>query len=202
MRFQPRIMPPSLLRIATRENRRTESVGCCALIIALAALVLNPHPAATQSPVRTDVDPRIETLVGTISEARLELLVRQLAGFGTRHTLSDAAAPTRGIGAARQWILDELRRSSPRLQVAFDTHQLESEGRITKPVALRNVVALLPGRSPRRIYVTAHYDSLNLVGGGQLGAITRPADQPRAPDPHQRIRVAVRKAGYPTARSM
>ena len=157
-----------------------------AVIIALAALALHPRPASTQAPVPTDVDTRVETLVGTISEARLEQLVKQLAGFGTRNTLSDATSPTRGIGAARQWILDELRRSSPRLQVAFDTHQLKPEGRITRPVELRNVVALLPGRSPRRIYVTAHYDSLNLVGGGQLGAITRPADQPRAPDPQLR----------------
>ena len=167
---------------ATRGNRLAESRRWCAVIIALAGLALNPGQAATQEPARTDVDPGVEKLVAAISEARLEQLVRQLASFGTRNTLSDATSPTRGIGAARQWILDELRQSSPRLQVSFDTHQVPQEGRITRPVELRNVVALLPGRSPRRIYVTAHYDSLNLVGGGQLAQITRPADQPRPPD--------------------
>ena len=152
------------------------------VIIALAAPLLNPRPAATQESLRPDVDARVERLVATVSEARLEQLVTQLASFGTRNTLSDATSTTRGIGAARQWILDELRRSSSRLQVTFDTHQVPQEGRITRPVELRNVVALLPGRSPRRVYVTAHYDSLNLVGGGQLAQVTRTADQPRPPD--------------------
>ena len=153
-----------------------------AVIIALAGLVLNPGPAATQSPARSDTDIRIEQLVARIDESRLQQIVTRLAGFGTRHTLSDAASPTRGIGAARQWILDELRGSSPRLQVSFDTHQVPRDGRITRTVELRNVVALLPGRSPRRIYITAHYDSLNLVDGGQLASITRPPDQPAPRD--------------------
>ena len=149
-----------------------------AVIIALAGLVLNPGPAAPQSPARSDTDIRIEQLVARIDESRLQQIVTRLTGFGTRHTLSDAASPTRGIGAARQWIFDELRGSSPRLQVSFDTHQVPKDGRITRAVELRNVVALLPGRSARRIYVTAHYDSLNLVNGGQLASITRAPDQP------------------------
>jgi hypothetical protein len=153
----------------------------CAVIIALATLVLTPRLATPQPPVPADVDPRVERLVARIDETRLLQLVTKLAGFGTRHTLSDASSTTRGIGAARQWILDELRRSS-RLQVSFDTHQVPKDGRITRPVELRNVVALLPGRSARRIYITAHYDSLNLVNGGQLASITRAPDQPAPSD--------------------
>ena len=94
-------------------------------------------------------------------------------GFGTRNTLSNATSTTRGIGAARQWIFDELKRSSPKLQVSFDTHQIAQQGRITRPVELRNVMAVLPGRSPRRIYVSGHYDSLNLGAGGQLASNAR-----------------------------
>ena len=82
------------------------------------------EPARVRSP-RTiappDADPRIQKLVASISEERLAALVQKLAGFGTRNTLSDTTSPTRGIGAARQWIFDELTRSSPRLQVSFDT---------------------------------------------------------------------------------
>ena len=63
-------------------------------------------------------------MVAAISEARLERLLRTLVGFGTRNTLSETSSPTRGIGAARQWIFDELTRTSPRLQVAFDTHKI------------------------------------------------------------------------------
>jgi hypothetical protein len=64
-----------------------------------------------------------------------------------------------------------MQRSSARLQVSFDTHQIPQGGlegwaastrnRLIRDVELRNVVAVLPGRSARRIYVTAHYDSLN-----------------------------------------
>ena len=76
---------------------------------------------------------------------RSDALVQKLAGFGTRNTLSDTSSPTRGIGAARQWIFDELSRSSPRLQVSFDTLKLARQGRITRIVDLQKVVALLPG---------------------------------------------------------
>src|SRR5947207_13199992 len=79
-----------------------------------------------------DTDARISKLVASISEARMEQLLRTLAGFGTRNTLSDTASTTRGIGAARQWILDEMTRSSPKLQVGFDTHQIPKGGRDRK----------------------------------------------------------------------
>ena len=118
----------------------------------------------------TDVD--ISKLVASISEARMEQLLRTLVGFGTRNTLSDTTSTTRGIGAARQWILDELTRTSPKLQVSFDTHQIPKGGRITRDVELRNIVAILPGRSARRIYVSGHYDTVNIGGGGQIAANT------------------------------
>jgi hypothetical protein len=107
------------------------------------------------------VDPRVATLLDSISETRLGEILQKLASFETRNTLSAADSPTRGIGAARQWILEEMRRSSPRLQVAFDTYEVLKQGeRITRDVELRNVMAVLPGRSPRRVYVSGHYDSL------------------------------------------
>jgi hypothetical protein len=128
-------------------------------------------PAASSQASSSLVDPRIEKLIGSISEERLQQLLQKLVSFGTRNTLSDATSTTRGIGAARQWIFDELKRSSPRLQVSFDTYTIPPRGRITREVELRNVMAILPGKSPRRIYVSGHYDSLNI--GGQLGQNTR-----------------------------
>src|SRR5688500_11913719 len=71
-----------------------------------------------------DVDPRVARLLDEVSEERLAALLRGLEGFQTRHTLSSAATPDRGIAAARQWILEELQRASPRLQVSFDTYQV------------------------------------------------------------------------------
>lgn len=137
-------------------------------LLVCGALVAAPRLGA-QAAAPADVDPRIERLVASVSQARMERLLTTIVSFGTRNTLSDAASPTRGIGAARQWILDELLRTSPRLQVGFDIHHIPQGGRVTRDVELRNVVAVLPGRSPRRIYVSGHYDTVNIGAQGQVG---------------------------------
>ena len=140
-------------------------------------------PLAAQNVGRPDADPRIEKLVAAVSEERLRQLDERLTSFVTRHTLSDTTSPVRGIGAARQWILDELKRSSSKLQVSFDIYRVAAQGRITRDVELRNVMAVLPGRTPRRIYVTSHYDTVNIGPGGQIAVNTRPAGQAAPADP-------------------
>ena len=107
----------------------------------------------------------IEDIVGQISQQRIEANIRKLVSFGTRNSLSDAESTTRGVGAARRWILDEMKRcGSDRLQVAFDEHLVESGPRVPKPTKFVNVVATLPGtqaESRERIYVVSgHYDSM------------------------------------------
>jgi hypothetical protein len=154
--------------------------------VLLVALLAGPRAFKAQGTTQPDIDPRIQKLVASVSEERLGALVQKLAGFGTRHTLSDTSSPTRGIGAARQWIFDELARSSPKLQVGFDIHMVARQGRITRNVDLRNVVALLPGKSARRIYITAHYDTVNIGGTGQIGANTRAPSTTPPPDPQLR----------------
>src|SRR5206468_11856693 len=43
----------------------------------------------------------------------------------------------------------------------FDSYDIPPQGdRITRDVELKNVVAVLPGKSPRRVYVSGHYDSV------------------------------------------
>jgi hypothetical protein len=156
--------------------------------VSIVAVVLVSVPGVrAQSAEPADVDARIARLVASISESRLEQLLGTLVAFGTRNTLSDTSSTTRGIGAARQWILDEMQRSSSKLQVSFDTHQIPKGGRITRDVELRNVVAILPGRSDRRIYVSGHYDTVNLGARGQAALNTaaagygNPADDADAP---------------------
>jgi hypothetical protein len=83
------------------------------LLTSLVLLALTNSPSAQDAP-RPDADPRIEKLVAAISEERLRQIEEKLTSFGTRHTLSDTNSPSRGIGAARQWIFDELRRSHDR----------------------------------------------------------------------------------------
>ncbi len=174
-------------------------------LVLVAAHGQSPSAPAAPASVKpaAGLDPRIEKIVASVSEERLQQLLQKLVSFGTRNTLSDASSPTRGIGAARQWIFDELTRTSPRLNVSFDTYTIAPRQRIPHEVELRNVIAVLPGRSPRRIYVSGHYDSLNI--GGQLAgnmravgtrqppiadAQQRPGARPQAPgeapDPQQR----------------
>ncbi|HJR61329.1 MAG TPA: hypothetical protein VJ813_18095, partial [Vicinamibacterales bacterium] len=144
-------------------------------------------PAAAQTPEgqtpgaqtpASDLDPRIQKLVASISEERLKQLLTKLSSFHTRNTLSDPNLPN-GLGEARQWILDQMAKASPRLQVSFDTHQIPAGGRITRDTELRNIIAVLPGKSPRRIYVSGHYDSLNLGQRGQAGLNTGRGAEPQ-----------------------
>ena len=133
------------------------------VLLALACLAGAGRTARAQPAV--DMDAHVVRLVGEVSEDRLGAVLKKLESFGTRNTLSTADSPTRGIGAARQWIFDELRRYSPRLDVSFDTYRIAKQGRITRDVEARNVMAVLRGRSPRRIYISGHYDSVAVVGG-------------------------------------
>jgi hypothetical protein len=121
----------------------------------------------------SDLDPRIVQLVGQVSEDRLTVILRTLETFGTRNTMSSVDTPGRGIGAARQWIFDQMRSYSPRLQVSYDTYRIAKQGRITRDVEARNIVTVLPGRTPRRIYISGHYDTVAVVGG-QTGRTVEP----------------------------
>ena len=145
----------------------------------LAILVLFASSTTAVAQPAGDLDPRIVALVASISQDRLGATLKKLESFETRNSLSSTDSPTRGIGAARQWILDEMKGFSPKLQVSFDTYQVPKQGRITRDVELRNVMAILPGRNPRRIYISGHYDTVARPGG--QGA-SNASDGPRDPD--------------------
>lgn len=131
--------------------------------------------AATQcAPDRTDsgvmtleqLDSDIEQMISKVSADTLEKNIRMLAGFGTRHTLSETESDTFGIGAARRWIKSEMDRysaaSGGKLQVEFHWFIQEPGRRIPEPAELVNIVATLPGSDPqddRYFVVSGHYDS-------------------------------------------
>jgi peptidase M28-like protein len=131
---------------------------------------------------QSDLDSRIVTLVSSVSEERLGAILKKLESFETRNTLSSTDSPTRGVGAAREWIRQEMASYSPKLQVSFDAYQVAPQGRILRQVDLRNVMAVLPGRSARRIYVSGHYDTVARVGG-QSATNSGPPTDPDAPTP-------------------
>ncbi len=142
-----------------------------ALALVTGFFVPTPLLAAGDSGQR---DPRIEKILSQISEQRLTGILQKLGSFGTRNTLSSTDSPTKGIGAAREWIFDEMKKSSSRLQVSFDSYLVPKGGRITRDIELRNVMAVLPGKSARRVYVSGHYDSFAAVRSANAGA-QRPA---------------------------
>src|SRR3954451_19487010 len=122
------------------------------------------------------VNPKIREMIDQVSEARIKAILEKLEGFGTRNTMSNADDPNHGVGAARNWILKEMQSYSPRLEVRFEKFRVKKQGqRIFKDVDLYNVVAVLPGKKmpETQVWVTGHYDSLNLG--------TRPAGQPAGP---------------------
>lgn len=174
----------------------------------LTPLALSAQATAAQGAA----DPRIAALVASVSQERLQAIATKLASFGTRSTLSDTLSTTRGIGAARRWIHDEFTRSSPKLKVAFDRHMLARQGRITREVELVNVVAVLPGRSDRRIYISGHYDTVNPRGnapnnpgagaGARTGAASGGDAQMRAEMDHNADAPGANDDGSGTALTM
>lgn len=150
--------------------------------VAVALVVCLPGRAAAQS----DLDPKVTKLVGDVSEERLAAILQKLGSFETRSSLSSVDKPTTGIGAAREWILNELKSYSPRLQVSFDTYHVAKQGRFTRDVEIRNVMAILPGRSPRRIYISGHYDTTTVPGGqGSSNAAGVRREPVTPPDPNK-----------------
>jgi hypothetical protein len=114
--------------------------------------------------------PEVARMLREIDARNVERTIRKLVSFGTRNTLSAQDDPARGIGAARDWIYQELQRygrdSGGRLHVELQSFEQQPGRfqRIQKPTRLTNVVATLPGsqaESKDRVYVVSgHYDSM------------------------------------------
>ncbi|MFB6455448.1 M20/M25/M40 family metallo-hydrolase [Chitinophaga sp. Hz27] len=112
-------------------------------------------------------EPVIAGMVAEVRADSLESYIHQLVSFGTRNTLSSTTDKKKGIGAARNWVLEKFKSNIPasggRLSVQLDTITLPADGkRIDVPVNLGNVMATLKGTDPldKRIYiVTGHLDS-------------------------------------------
>ncbi len=93
-------------------------------------------------------------LADEVSADRLIGTVKGLAQFHTRNTNSP------GLTEACEWAASQL-RSIPRLQVEVMKYRA-SGSRVVEAKDVVQVVAVLPGRTDRRILVGGHIDSLNL----------------------------------------
>lgn len=124
--------------------------------------------ATTRSQTTISRDPQIEKMVSEVSKDSVESYIRKLVTYGTRNTLSTQSNPSRGIGAARAWVLGRFnefaKESNGRLTAMIDTVTLQPDGRrVDRPLILGNVVATLKGTDPNddRIFiVSGHLDNM------------------------------------------
>ena len=108
------------------------------------------------------LNPRVQEVMTAVSEEHIAGTMKQLETFGTRNVSSSITDPAHGVGAARQWIFDQFKSYSPRLEVKFDKHRIKAGGRIPKDIELWNVVAILPGKTQPdvQVVVSGHYDTI------------------------------------------
>lgn len=112
-------------------------------------------------------DPEIEQMLKEVSADSLHATINKLVSFGTRSTISTNKSNTKGIGAARQWVLGEFNRfaaqSGGRLTAYIDTFTLQPDGkRVDSVLFMGNVVATLKGTNPndnRVFLISGHLDS-------------------------------------------
>ncbi|HMO77567.1 MAG TPA: M28 family peptidase [Sphingopyxis sp.] len=122
------------------------------ILLPAALLLAAAIPAAAQDEIPA-ADP-----------ARLQASVEKLVSFGTRHTLSSATDPERGIGAARTWGAAEFERIGKDcggcLTIARIADRFEGP-RAPDGVIVENVLAIQPGTGdPAHVVIIAgHIDS-------------------------------------------
>lgn len=139
------------------------------LVILLFLFTFNSFAQTATKVPKPSRDVEIKKMLAEIDAKNIERIIRKLVSFGTRNTLSEQDNPTRGIGAARDFLFDEFQKiaetSNGRMTVEKQTfEQPANNNRIPKPTILTNVVATLKGtqaESADRIYVVSgHYDSM------------------------------------------
>lgn len=122
------------------------------ILIGLPSLFLK-----AQAPPATDK--RIYDIIEAVSAERLEVDIRRLANFGTRHTMSDTVSNTRGIGAARRWIKAEFDKISEEcggcLEVFYQKYLVKAgeSRRIATDTYVTSVIAIQRGTDYPNRYI-------------------------------------------------
>ncbi|MES2777705.1 MAG: M28 family metallopeptidase [Bacteroidota bacterium] len=123
--------------------------------------------AVAQSQTIIQRDPVIEKMVNEVNSDSLKSYINSMVSFGTRQTMSTVTDKKRGIGAARNWLVDKFnsyaKKTGGRMTCYVDTTTLQPDGkRISEPTNLGNAMAILKGTDPNddRIFlISGHLDS-------------------------------------------
>lgn len=121
------------------------------------ALTLTTATSHAQSPPSYQDQQRLHDIAKAVSAKHIEQDIRTLVGFGTRHTLSETASDTQGIGAARRWIKSEFEQISQDcggcLEVYFQSKTISGETRIPGATEVVSVIAVQRGSHDPDRYV-------------------------------------------------
>src|SRR5690242_17429495 len=128
-------------------------------------LIIFPNKVNAQKIIQRDEE--ISNIISQVSKDSLRSYVHQLVNFNTRSTLSSVTDKTKGIGAARNWVLNKFKlyaqQSNGRMTAYIDTITLQTDGkRLNRNILLGNVVAVLKGTdtADKRIFLmSGHLDS-------------------------------------------
>ncbi|KRT14698.1 peptidase M28 [Pedobacter ginsenosidimutans] len=130
-------------------------------------LLLFTISLSLQAQVVVNRNQDIDKMVKAVNQDSLKSYISKMVSFGTRNTLSDIKSKTKGIGAARNWVVNKFnqfaRQSDGRLTAYLDTITFKPDGkRVDQPTLLGNAVAVLKGTdaNDKRVYVVSgHLDS-------------------------------------------
>ncbi len=145
-------------------------------------LILAANILFAQTSIKKDKE--IEAMIQEVSPDSLRSYITNLVSFGTRNTLSVQANNKRGIGAARNWVLNKFNQfalqSNGRMNAFIDTITIQPDKkRVDTPTLLGNVVAILKGTdtADKRIFIiSGHLDNM------RTNVMDRTNDAPGAND--------------------
>ncbi|HTJ50130.1 MAG TPA: M20/M25/M40 family metallo-hydrolase [Cyclobacteriaceae bacterium] len=135
------------------------------LFLILISSILNSKSFAQTTIVR---DKEIEQMVKEVQADSLQSYIKTLVSFSTRNTLSTQKDKTKGIGAAKRWVLKKFnefaKQTGGRLTAFIDDAPYKADGkRVNRDITLGNVVATLKGTdvNDNRIFlISGHLDNM------------------------------------------
>ncbi|HQT91617.1 MAG TPA: M20/M25/M40 family metallo-hydrolase, partial [Candidatus Kryptobacter bacterium] len=144
------------------------STAIIALVSASFIFALKPPKSSPADNGDSSLSARdvVMKVLDAISADSIHTYDLKLVSFGTRHTMSDTTSPTRGIGAARNWIASkftEFASSNANFKVYRDEFVQPVSPRISVPTMIVNVYGILRGKegpSGRYIVLSGHYDTI------------------------------------------
>jgi hypothetical protein len=140
---------------------------CTGLLVAAASLAFTKPASGGAKHHGAPVSKDVREMLPEVSSRNIEATITKLVSFGTRHTLSSQTDPNRGIGAATDWVYQQLQAtaagSGGRMTVEKQSFVQPAGPRIPVPTTITNVIATLHGsqaESAGRTYVVSgHLDS-------------------------------------------